>query len=141
MKKITFCILAAFFVLSVIPTQIKAATKSNPVAVTSTTDIKSAGSNVDAIRLSEIKSIDMPALNSTENKEALKKGVSPLNNDQEEHSRGYKNRHQQRNVDATITSEHQTRGDGANQGRHSHVRAYIGGCGIIIIIIMLILIN
>ena len=123
--------LATFFMLSVIPAQLKAATESNPVAGTATSDIKSAESNANANRLSAIKSIDMPAINSTENKELLKE-VSPLKNDQDEHSRRYRNRHQQRDVDVTI------RGD---RGRgYGHGGAYIGAGGVLILILILVLV-
>ena len=137
MKKLTFCLLATFFMLSVIPTQIKAATESN---LSETTDKSSnLSSESNTVRLNEIKTIDMTELNSSE-KDATLKESSPLKDDQDEHGRRYRNRHQQRDVDVTITSGHQMRGDGYYEGRHTHSGAYIGVGGVLVLILILILV-
>lgn len=125
--------------LSVIPTQLKASTETNPAATTTTSAIKSTESNVGADRLNEIKAIDMPALSSSDRKEVLKE-ASPLENDQDIRSRRYQNRHPRRDVDVTIRADRQVRGDGYYQGRHSHGGAYIGGGGVLLLILILILV-
>lgn len=125
MKKLTLCFLAASFILAVTPSQIKAATD----AETAKTTIKSTETVSGTESLSEIKSIDLSSLSSSENKEALKE-ASPLPNEQGRHNGRY--RRANRDVDVTIQ---------ADPGyRHHHSTAYIGGGGVIILIIILILI-
>jgi hypothetical protein len=126
MKKLTLLTLSAFLMLSVIPNQIKAATdaKVHKTATISTETVNSTD------QLSEIKSIDLTALNTSEKKEALKE-VSPLKNEQGRHNGRYNNRHD-RDVDVTI------QGDGGY--RHNHSGAYIGGGGVLVLILILILV-
>lgn len=125
MKKFTLCVLAASFILAVTPSQIKAATD----AETGKTTIKSTETVSGTEPLSEIKSINLSSLSSSENKEALKES-SPLANEQGRHNGRY--RRANRDVDVTIQ---------ADPGyRHHHSTAYIGGGGVIILIIILILI-
>lgn len=135
MKKITICILATCFVLSVIPTQLKAGTDVDPAKAT----MKSAESTVNNDRLNEIQSIKVPVLNSSDNKEVLKE-TSPVPNDQDGRNRRYLNRHDNRNVGVSIRADHQVRDDGYYEGRHNHRGAYIGGGGVLILIIILILV-
>ena len=139
MKKLKFCILAIFFMLSVIPTQLKAAADSNPAATTVKSEIKSTESNLGNDRLSMIKTLDMSTLSSTENRDILKE-AGTLKNDQDEHGRRYRNRHQRRDVDVTVTSGNQMRNDGYYEGRHNHSGAYIGGGGLLVLILILVLV-
>jgi len=136
MKKLTLYILTAFFMLSVIPTQLKAGTESNPAVPSA---IKSTEYNVAADKLNEIKAIDMSALNSSEKKEVLKE-ASPLANDQDGRNRRYRDRHPRRDVDVTIVADRRVRGDGYYEGRHSHGGTYLGVGGVLVLILILILI-
>lgn len=126
MKKITFFILSAFLMLSVIPTQIKAATETEAAKTTISSE-KVSGTE----RIKEIKTIELTALSNSENKEVLKK-ASPLLNDQGRHNGRYRNRPANRNVDLTIQSD---RGY-----RHNHSGAYIGGGGVLVLILILVLV-
>lgn len=139
MKKLTLGILSTFLMLSVIPTQLKASTESNPAATNNASTIKSTETNVGTDRLNEIKAIDISALSSSENKEALKE-ASPLKNDQDGRHSRYRNRHPNRNVDVTIRADHRVRGDGYYEGRHRHSGAYVGGGGVLLLILILILV-
>ena len=112
--------------LSVIPSQIKAATD----AETTKTTIKSTEAVSGTEQLSEIKSIELSSLSSSENKEGLKE-ANPLTNEQGRRNGRLFNNRRDRDVDLTI------RDDGY---RHSHSGAYIGGAGVIVLIIILILI-
>ena len=127
MKKLTFCVLATCFMLSIIPTQIKAASIAEATK-TSTIATETAPGTAP---LAEIKSIDLTKLSTSENKEVLKE-ASPLANVQDRHHGGYNNRHANRDVDVTIQSDR-------SYGHH-HGGAYIGGGGVIILIIILILV-
>lgn len=127
MKKLTFCFLATFLMLSVNSTQIKAAT--NAEAAKTTTISNEAVSGTD--QLNEIKSIELTALSTSENKEVLKE-ASPLVNEQGRHNGRYRNNRPSRDVDVTIQSD---RGY-----RHGHGGAYIGGGGLLLLIIILILV-
>jgi len=127
MKKITFYLLATCFILSVIPTQIKASTDTE----TAKTAIISVETGSGSEQLSEIKSIDLTILSTSKDKEVLKT-VSPLENEQGRHHGRYNNRHGHSNVDVTIQS---------NRGyRHRHGGAYIGGGGVIVLILILVLV-
>jgi len=126
MKKLTPFILATCFMLSVIPSQIKAA----PNAETDKTVVISTETANETNQLSEIKSIDLSALSTSENKEVLKE-ASPLVNDQGRHN-GRFNSRRNRDVDVTIQSN---RGHG-----HRHSGAYIGGGGVLVLILILILV-
>ena len=126
MKKLTLLTLSAFLMLSVIPSQIKASTD---VKVDKTTTISTETVN-STDQLNEIKSIDLTALSTSENKEVLKE-ASPLVNEQGRHNGRYNN-HSNRDVDVTI------QGDGGY--RHNHSGAYIGGGGVLVLIIILILV-
>lgn len=126
MKKLTPFILATCLMLSVIPSQIKAAT--NAETDKTVTISNETVSGVD--QLSEIKSIDFTSLSTSENKEALKE-ASPLANDQGRKNGRFNNR-RNRDIDVTIQS---------NPGnRHRHSGAYIGGGGVLVLILILVLI-
>lgn len=126
MKKLSPFILATCFMLSVIPSQIKAATnaEADKIVTISNETLSSAD------QLNEIKSIELTALSTSENKEGLKE-ASPLANDQGRHNGRFNNR-RNRDVDVTIR---------ADQGyRHNHSGAYIGGGGVLVLILILILV-
>jgi hypothetical protein len=126
MKKMTPFILATCFMLSVVPSQIKAAT----VATVNTTETVSTETVISPDQLNEIKPIDFTAESASENKEVLRES-SPLVNGQGRHNGRFNNR-QNRDVDVTIQSD-RTYG-------HRHGGAYIGGGGVIVLIIILILV-
>ena len=65
MKKSTLCILATCAVLSGMPTQLKAATE----ALSAT---KSTEATICADQITQIQSIDLPSLSSSESSEVLK---------------------------------------------------------------------
>ena len=126
MKKLTLLTLSAFLMLSVIPSQIKAATNAEAAKIETISSAKASGTD----QLNEIKSIDLTALSTSENKEGLKE-ASPLANDQGRHNGRFNNR-RHRDVDVTIQS---------NQGYgHRHSGAYIGGGGVLVLILILILV-
>ena len=127
MKKLTFLTLSAFLMLSVIPSQVKAATDAK---VDKTTTISTETVN-STDQLNEIKSIDLPALSTSENKEVLKE-ASPIANEQGRHNGRYRNNRPSRDVDVTI------QGDAGY--RHNHSGAYIGGGGVLVLILILVLI-
>jgi len=127
MKKLTPIILATCFMLSVIPSQTKAATDTEAAKTATISSEKVSSTD----QINEIKPIELNALNTSENKEVLKE-ASPLLNDQGRHNGRYRNRPVNRDVDVTIQSD---RGYG-----HRHSGAYIGGGGVLVLIIILILI-
>jgi len=133
MKKLTLGLMAAFMLFLFNPDKLKAdneTTKTSSSTI-SNTIAQSAELNSTKIKLSEIKSIDMPALNSSEKKELLKDS-SPLQNDQGRHGRKYHQRQNRRDVDVTIRSD--------QSYRHRHSGAYIGGGGVLLLILILILV-
>jgi len=125
MKKLTPIILATCFMLSVIPSQIKAETGTE----TAKTVVISTETTSSTDQLNEIKPIDLTSLSTSENKEVLKE-ASPLANDQGRHNGRYRNNRPSRDVDVTIQSNRS----------HRHGGAYIGGGGVLVLIIILILI-
>lgn len=127
MKKLTLLTLSAFLMLSVIPSQIKAATdaEADKTATISTETVNSTD------QLNEIKPIDLTTLSSSENKEVLKE-ASPLLNEQGRHNGRYRNSRPSREVDVTIQAD---RGYG-----HRHSGAYLGGGGVLLLILILILV-
>jgi len=127
MKKLTPIILATCFMLSVIPSQIKASTGTE----TAKTVVISTETTSGTDQLNEIKAIDLTALSTSENKEVLKE-ASPLTNDQGRHNGRYRNNRPSKGVDVTIQSD---RGYG-----HRHSGAYIGGGGILVLILILVLV-
>lgn len=125
MKKLTPFVLATCFMLSAIPTQIKAATDTEAAKTAMISSEKVSGTD----QLNEIKSIDFTSLSTSENKEGLKE-ASPLANDQGRKNGIFNRRN--RDVDVTIQSN--------QSNRHRHSGAYIGGGGVLVLIIILILI-
>jgi len=126
MKKLTFLTLSAFLMLSVIPSQIKAATDIETAKTETILNETVSGTE----QLNEINPIDFTALSTSENKEMLKE-ASPLVNEQGRHNGRFNNR-RTRDVDVTIQSD-RTYG-------HRHSGAYIGGGGVLVLILILILV-
>ena len=133
MKKLTLGLMAAFMLILFNPGNLKA---ENETAKTSSgtntnTIVQSAELNSTDLKLSEIKSIDMSTLNSSETKELLKE-ANPLQNDQDRHGRRYHERQNRRDVDVTIRSE--------PSYRHHYSGAYIGGGGLLVLVLILVLV-
>ena len=127
MKKLPFLALSTFLMLSVIPSQLKAATNGEATK----TELISSEPAVNNDQLNEIKPIDFTALSTSENKEVLKE-TSPIANEQGRHNGRYRNNRPNRDVDVTI------QGDAGY--RHNHSGAYIGGGGVLVLILILVLI-
>ena len=128
MKKLTFCIMTTFMLLSFIPSQSKAATESKTVSVATTTSVESAKDNADLARLNEIKAMDFSTLSRSEKKE-LRKEVREIKNDQDGRGR-YHERRGGRNHDG-----------GDYNGRHGGGTVYfMGGGGLLVLILILLLI-
>lgn len=76
MKKLTLCLMTAFMLLTIIPTQLKAEKEATPVSSPATKPAESAATTaeVNAImaRLKEIKAMDMSKLSAAEKKELRK---------------------------------------------------------------------
>ena len=124
MKKLTLCILATFFMLSVVPTQSKGATDEGARAITTAKISEPAIPNSQLTRLNEIKEMDMSTLNRTEKKE-LRKESRSLKNDQYGQSRRHDN----------------GRHGGDYDGRRSGGTVYfVGGSGILIVLLIILLI-
>jgi len=126
MKKLTPFILATCFMLSVIPSQTKAATDTESAK----TVLISTEKTDKTDQLSEIKSIELNALSTSEKNEVLKES-STLPNEQGRHNGRFNNR-RNRDVDVTLQTD---RGY-----RHNHSGAYIGVGGVLVIVLILILI-
>jgi hypothetical protein len=77
MKKITMCIMAAFVLLTTVPNQLKAGSKTDAVSMPASTPAKSSEASASTQRLAEIKAIDKSKLSSSEKKE-LKKEVRSI---------------------------------------------------------------
>ena len=127
MKKLTPIVLATCFMLSVIPSQIKAATDTE----TAKTVVISTETTAETAQVIEIKPIDLTSLSTSENKEVLKE-ASPLANEQGRHNGRYRNNRTSREVDVTIQSD--------RSYGHRHGGAYIGGGGVLVLILILILV-
>lgn len=72
MKKLTLGVITAFMLLTIIPTQLKAETKTNPTTVTATKPVESAEAAEDIAimaRLNEIKAMDKSNLSAKERKD------------------------------------------------------------------------
>ncbi|MCX6236295.1 MAG: hypothetical protein NTY07_01855 [Bacteroidia bacterium] len=129
MKKLALSIMAAFLVLSFIPTQLKAATDNKTVSLAAPKTVESADANL--ARLEEIKTMDMSTLNRSEKKE-LRKEVRAIKDDQDGRGRGYQNGRGRRYHDG---------GNSGNVGVRGGGTIYImGGGGLLIILLIILLI-
>jgi len=126
MKKLVHLILATCFMLSVIPSQIKAATD----AETAKTVMISSETTDKADQLSEIKSIELNKLSTSENNEVLKE--SSPSADVQGRRNGWFNNRRNKNLDLTIQAD--------NGNRRNNNGVYLGGAGLLVLIILLILI-
>jgi hypothetical protein len=123
MKKLTFCILTAFLLLSFIPTQLKANMDSNPASIAATNNVTSSNANAGLARLDEINAMDRSDLNRSEKRE-LRKEVRTIKGDQDVRIRRNSYRHDRGNY----------------EGRHGGGTVYfMGGGGVLLIILLIIL--
>jgi hypothetical protein len=72
MKKLTLCLMTAFMLLTIIPTQLKAEKEATPVSSPATKPAESAEVNAILARLNEIKAMDKSNLSAAEKKELRK---------------------------------------------------------------------
>ena len=122
MKKLALSVVTSFLLLALIPTQLKAATESNPVSVSATKPVESADANAQLARLEEIKAMDMSTLNRSEKKE-LRKEVREIKNDQDGRGRRYHD------------------GNRSNVNVRSSGTFYVyGGSGLLLILLIILLI-
>lgn len=132
MNKFAILALAASFILSVIPKQIKAETDTETDTETTENIQMSSEKANRAYQLDEIKPIDSLTLLSSEFTEKLKV-ASPLASEQGKHNGRFNKRPPRRDVDIAI--------QGDRGCRHNHSGAYIGGGGVLILVLVLILIR
>ena len=124
MKKLKLCILATFFLLSFVPGQTRGATDEGANAVTTSKISESTSPNNQLIRLNEIKGMDMSTLNRTEKKE-LRKESRSIKSEQYGQGRRHDNR----------------RNGGDYDGRRSGGTVYfVGGSGLLIVLLIILLI-
>jgi hypothetical protein len=72
MKKLTLCLMTAFMLLTIIPTQLKAEKEVTPVSSPATKPAESAEVNAILARLNEIKAMDKSMLSAAEKKDLRK---------------------------------------------------------------------
>ena len=124
MKKLTFCILATFFMLSIAPNHSNGATDENSNTVTTSRISEPTNPNSQLNRLNEIKAMDMSTLNRTEKKE-LRKEARSIKEDQYGQGRRHDN----------------GRHGGDYDGRRSGGSIYfVGGSGLLIVLLIILLI-
>ena len=124
MKKLTLGILAAFMLLSVLPTTSKAESETIEKTTIAAKTVESPDATAQQARLEEIKGLDLSTLDRSEKKE-LRKEVRTIKNDQD--GRGHRN--------------HGNRGGGDYDGRHGGGTVYfMGGGGLLIILLIILLI-
>lgn len=144
MKKLTFCIMTSFLLLSFFPTQLKAATSRNEATLVSTIDnttvetkatvsadinadnvaetARIAESNANVARLEEIRAMDMSEMTPAEKKE-LREEVHMIQNEQE----------------IIVRDHNRYDNDGPRHHRHGGGMVFIGGGGLLLIILILLL--
>lgn len=150
MKKLSFCVMAAFVLLSFIPFQLKAESEKSASTVVTTKTIESTDANATVAtktaestnstsaatisenaraeaqlaRLEEIKAMDLSTLTPAEKKE-LREEVRSIKNEQEFRDRDHDRRH----------------GD-YDEGNHHHHGMYFGiGGGVLVIILLILLLG
>lgn len=72
MKKLTLGIITAFLLLTLIPTQLKAGTKTSTLSMATTKSFESAKANALLVRLDKINAMDKSKLSSPERKQLRK---------------------------------------------------------------------
>jgi hypothetical protein len=138
MKKLTFYVLPALLMLLNSPALVKANIAVDPAETKAKSAILSLGSFAGSEKLKEIKPIEISELVSSERNEILQDS-SPFASVQDEHSRRYMRRHSKEEVDVSVQTDNQWRGNDFSPGRHSHSVAYIGAGGLLIFILVMIL--
>ncbi len=123
MKKLTLCILATIFMLSVAPRQSKGATDEGANAVITSKISEPASPNSQFTRLNEIKEMDISTLNRTEKRE-LRKESRSIKSEQYVQGRRHDNGR---------------RGDGYD-GRRTGSIYFVGGSGLLIVLLIILLI-
>jgi uncharacterized membrane protein YgcG len=119
MKKLMFCTVIAFLMLSTIPTQLKAADDTKTTSATTTIAVETTDA-VQLARLEEINAMDLSSLSRSEKKE-LRNEVKMIKSNQDGRSRRYR---EGRNYD----------------GRHGGGTVFVyGGGGLLLIILLIIL--
>ena len=122
MKKLMFCTVIAFLMLSTIPTQLKAADDTKKSSATTTISVETEDA-VQLARLEEIKAMDLSSLSRSEKKE-LRNEVKLIKSNQDGRSRRHHDGRDGRNYD----------------GRHGGGTVFIyGGGGLLLIILLIIL--
>ena len=123
--------MTAFMLLSIIPTQLKAATDTNPVVVAASKTVESADANANLARLDEINAMDKSALSSSEKKD-LRHEVRAIKDAQDGRGGRYNRGHGRRYHDG---------GNGDNVRVQSSGTVYfMGGGGLLIILLIILLI-
>jgi len=115
--------MTAFVLLSIVPTQSKAAAEKDVALVAASKPVESTDANAKLARLEEIKAMDMSTLSQSEKKELLKE-VRSIRDDQYGEKHGHRN--------------HDSGGDGYYGGHHRH-GFFMGGTGILIILLIILL--
>jgi len=119
--------MTAFMLLSIIPTQSKAATEKDVALVAASKPVESADANAKLAQLEEIKAMDMSTLSRSEKKELLKE-VRTIKDDQYGHGRRYRDGGG-RNHD----------GGDRNYGGHHRGGYYMGGTGLLVLLLIILL--
>jgi len=138
MKKLPFCILSAFLIVLISLAHVKANTTNNPIETNPKSAILSAEVIAGPDKLNGIKPIERSVFASSEKIEVLRASV-PLANVQDEHSRRYQRRHSKQDLDVSVQTDNQWRGNDFSTGQHSHRVAYIGVGGLLVFILVMIL--
>jgi len=115
--------MTAFVLLSIVPTQSKAAAEKDVALVAVSKPVESTDANAKLARLEEIKEMDMSTLSRSEKKELLKE-VRTIKDDQ------YGDRHGRRN--------HEGGGD-RYYGGHHRGGYYMGGTGLLVLLLIILL--
>lgn len=72
MKKLTFCLMTALMMLTLVSTPLQATTAGNPTPTTATTTVEATEANALLLRLQEIKATDKSNMTSAEKRELRK---------------------------------------------------------------------
>jgi hypothetical protein len=124
MKKLTFCMMATFMLLSFIPAQVNAAGETKTIATAVATMDESAVAAAQLARLEEIKTMDLSMLSRSEKKE-LRNEVRAIKSDQDRRGRRHHDGRSGRDIN----------------GRHGGGSVVVmGGGGLLIILLIILLI-
>jgi len=124
MKKLTFCLLTAFMMLTLIPVSAEADNGTVEGSTVTTNTVEAPDATAQLARLEAIDGMDKSTLDRSEKKE-LRKEVRTIKNDQD--GRGRRN--------------HDNRGGTDYNGRHNGGTIYLmGGSGLLVILLIILLI-